>query len=433
MLKSKKIAFGAGALAMLTIVIIIATKWGPNSNTTDSTATDSTTVSAHTVVEEKIPGREVGSNVKNVIFLIGDGMGLTQVTAGYYANGQELSFEQFKHIGLMRTHSATSIITDSAAGATAMASGKKTRNGMISMAHEDSIPLKTILEYSEDHGLATGVIATSTVTHATPASFYGHMPTRSRINERMAMQFYHSNVEVLMGGGINYFRNRNDSINLLDELTKKGYMVADSAAFDTLTRAWGPKLVCLISAMQPISYLEGRGDFLPKATRIGIEALKTRPNGFFLMVEGSQIDWGGHDNDSEEIIAEMIDFDKAVKIALDFAEKDGNTLVLVTADHETGGYAIHNGVMSKGEIEPGFTTDYHSATMVPVFAYGPGAELFQGMIDNTEIFYKLMELMGFDEDADQQTIKSRPLEYQPGKINLEALKAQIQGRKAKTN
>ena len=151
--------------------------------------------------------------------------------------------------------------------------------------------------------------------------------------------------------------------------------------------------------MPPMIY--GRGDFLPDATILAISHLSQDQEGFFLMVEGSQIDWAGHANDPEYLVGEMLDFEKVIAAALDFAEKDGNTLVVVTADHETGGYALGPQVPEEGQeghsdysvIEPVFATSQHTATLIPVFAFGPGAENFKGIYKNIEINHKMVALV----------------------------------------
>ena len=337
--------------------------------------------------------------VKNIIFMVGDGMGLSQITAGYYANHQKLSLQRLKRIGLMTTHSKTSILTDSAAGATAFATGKKTRNGMVSMS-PDTVAMPTILEYAEAQKLSTGVVVTSTVTHATPASFYGHQPNRNSVNERLIAQLYDADLEVAIGGGKKYLSNRVDGRDMEAEFLAKGYSMIDS--IDEAEGHDYNKLLALVTPAQPKGIIEGRDStFLPRATEKGIQVLNHNPNGFFLLVEGSQIDWGGHSNDSEYLIKEMIEFNATIEKVLDFAEADGNTLVVITADHETGGYSINDGIMSQGVIRPGWTTDYHTATMVPVFAYGPGSEAFTGIYDNTDIFKKMMDAYGFEYPKDE--------------------------------
>lgn len=329
---------------------------------------------------------------KNVILLIGDGMGLTQITAGSIAKKTPLILEKFRQIGLVKTHS-TKLITDSAAGATAMATGSKTYNGAISMnIHQEK--LKTIVEYAEEANWLTGIVTTATVTHATPACFYGHQPTRSRVNQKLAAEFMTKNIEVLMGGGWNYFKEGLDGRDLIAEAQEKGYFVTDN--IEQVGDYRPEKMICLISAKLPPK-IEERGDFLPLAAKKAIDILSYPKSNFFLMIEGAQIDWGGHQNESDYIVEEMLDFDKTIQQAFDFAEKDGNTLVLVTADHETGGYSINGGSKKEGRVEGKFTSDYHTATMVPIFAYGPGSESFTGIMDNTEIFHKLKYLMNLQK------------------------------------
>lgn len=325
---------------------------------------------------------------KNVILLIGDGMGLTHITAGSIAKKKSLALEEFRHIGLVKTYSKK-LITDSAAGATAMATGTKTYNGAIAMnVHQEK--MKTILEYAEEKDWRTGIVTTATVTHATPACFYGHQPTRSRVNRKLAAEFMTKDIEVLMGGGWNYFKDGLDGRDLIAEAQNKGYFVTDN--IEKVGNYRPERMICLISPQLP-PRIDKRGNFLPLATQKALDVLNRPPANFFLMVEGAQIDWGGHENKSDYIIEEVLDFDKAIQEAFSFAKKDKNTLVIVTADHETGGYSITGGDKKTGKIEGKFTSDYHTATMVPIFAYGPGAESFTGIMDNTDIFYKLKYLM----------------------------------------
>lgn len=363
----------------------------------DAPITSNTKAKKDTKKVQKIKEKDLTTFIsnerpKNVIFLIGDGMGLTQITAGSIAKKKPLILEKFRHIGLVKTYS-TKLITDSAAGATAMATGSKTYNGAISMnIHQEK--LKTIVEYAEEANWLTGIVTTATVTHATPACFYGHQPTRSRVNQKLAAEFMTKNIEVLMGGGWNYFKDGLDGRDLIAEAQDQGYFVTDN--IQQVGDYRPEKMICLISAKLPPK-LEERGDFLPLAAQKAIDILSYSKSNFFLMIEGAQIDWGGHENKSDYIVNEMLDFDQTIQEAFEFAEKDGNTLVIVTADHETGGYSINGGSAKEGTVEGKFTSDYHTATMVPIFAYGPGAESFTGIMDNTEIFYKLKYLMNFQD------------------------------------
>jgi len=139
--------------------------------------------------------------------------------------------------------------------------------------------------------------------------------------------------------------------------------------------------------------LDGRGDFLPDATQLALQSLSTNKNGFFLMVEGSQIDWGGHANEADYVVTELLDFEKTMGVVLDFAKSNGETLIIVTADHETGGYTLASDGDNYNKIKGVFSTDGHSATMVPVFSYGPGSEVFGGIYENTEIYHKIKQLL----------------------------------------
>lgn len=331
--------------------------------------------------------KEEANHPKNIIFLVGDGMGLTQITAGMIGNDNKLNLEEFKHIGLIKTSSTTGLITDSAAGATAFSTGKKTYNGAIGVDN-DTTAVETILEIAAGENYATGLVATSSITHATPASFYAHQPSRS-MDEAIAMDMISAPVDFFIGGGKDFFSIREDELNLLDSLTAKGFRVYDEV--DSINAPFKDKIAAFIAPKQPVSYLEGRKDILPRASRKALDFLSEKEK-FFLQIEGSQIDWAGHANDSEGIIAEMIDFDQAIGEVLEFAKRNGNTLVIVTADHETGGYSIV-GEDEDGNIEGKFTTDYHTGTMIPVFAFGPGAEEFAGIYENTAIFDKMLELL----------------------------------------
>ncbi|MEM6265581.1 MAG: alkaline phosphatase [Bacteroidota bacterium] len=328
----------------------------------------------------------------NIILMIGDGMGISQITAGLIANGNKLNLERMRHIGLIKTFSYDNLITDSAAGATAFACGEKTINGAIAVTpRKKSMP--TILEMAHQQGLATGVVATSYIQHATPASFYAHQPNRS-MYEDITKDFLNETVDIAIGGGRRFFEDRRDKTSLLDTLATRGYEV-----FRGIKKAQKNAVsnkVFVICAREHMAAMKmGRGNFLSTSTDFAMERLGQNEKGFFLMVEGSQIDWGGHANDKSYIVDEVIDFDKAVGRALDFAEAQGNTLVIVTADHETGGFAVEGGSFIRQEVIGDFTTGSHTADLIPVFAYGPGAENFMGIYDNTEIFSKMVAQYGF--------------------------------------
>ncbi|UTA67691.1 alkaline phosphatase [Emticicia sp. 21SJ11W-3] len=327
---------------------------------------------------------------KNIIFLIGDGMGTAQIYSGIVSAKGPLNIERSKVIGFHKNHSADNFITDSAAGATAFSTGQKTYNGAIGV-DADKNPLPTILEIAEQKGLATGLVATCAIVDATPSSFIAHQPSR-KMSEEIAADFLKTDIDLFIGGGRKYFNQRKDGRNLLDELKSKNYQVAQS--IDEVAKVKSGKLAGLIAEGDPVKISEGRGDQLLVSTQTALNILKQNKKGFFLMVEGSQIDWGGHANDTQYIVNEMLDFDKAIGEAFDFADKDGNTLVIITADHETGGFSL-NGLSKDGKVEGKFTTGGHTAVMIPVFAYGKGAEMFAGFYKNNDIFDKLKKAFNF--------------------------------------
>ena len=325
---------------------------------------------------------------KNIIFLIGDGMGVTQVFSGLTANKGHLFLENCKYIGFSKTQPADRFITDSAAGGTALSAGVKTYNGAIAV-DMDKKPVGTILEAAEEKGLATGLVSSSAITHATPASFIAHQPQRS-MYEEIAADFLKTDIDVFIGGGRDHFTKRKDSLNLVEKLIENGYRYEED--MNIVKRVKKGKLAALVADVHPGRVAE-RGDMLPVAKKTAINILSKNDKGFFLMVEGSQIDWGGHASSTVFIVEEMLDFDRAIGKALEFAAKDGETLIVITADHETGGMAITGGIMEQGIVKAGFPTKGHTAVMVPVFAYGPGAEEFIGIMENTEVHDKMKMLL----------------------------------------
>lgn len=327
---------------------------------------------------------------KNIILLIGDGMGVSQVFAGLTANGGNLFLENCKHIGFSKTQAANKYITDSAAGGTALSCGVKTYNGAIGV-DADTVSVKTILEEAEEKGLATGLVSTSSITHATPASFIAHQPNRG-MYEEIAADFLKTDIDVFIGGGISHFVARKDKRNLLNELKEKGYTVENDMA--KIQKVKKGKLAALTAQVHN-ERVADRGDLLPVATQTAINILKNNSGdkGFFMMVEGSQIDWGGHANSTVYIVEDMLDLDQAVGTAIKFAAKDGETLVIVTADHETGGMALTGGNMETGMVKGAFPTGGHTGVMVPIFSYGPGAEEFTGIMENTDVHAKMKKLL----------------------------------------
>lgn len=327
---------------------------------------------------------------KNVILLIGDGMGLAQISYHLLTYSHTSNFEKMSFIGFSKTEASNSKITDSAAGATAISTGEKTYNGAIGV---DSLkrPLVSILELAEQKKLSTGMVTTCAITHATPASFIAHQIHR-KMYEAIASDFLKTDIDVVIGGGLDHFDKRQDQQLLSSELEKKGYHVYTSQ-HKLFTDSYTGKTVALVAPEHLPKMQEGRGNYSENATKKAFAILEQNPNGFFLMIEGSQIDWGGHGNDAEYIKQEMIDFDKTLGVVLEYAQKKGNTLVIVTADHETGGLSLapkeDNKNENYGDFSPKFSTRGHTGILVPVFSFGIGAQAFSGIYPNTDLFLKI--------------------------------------------
>jgi alkaline phosphatase len=323
----------------------------------------------------------------NIIFLIGDGMGLSQITAGLYSNNNKTALEEFEYIGLSKTHAIDNLLTDSAAAGTAMACGVKTYNGVIGLDYnKTSHP--SILEICSNLGFSSGLVVTSSITHATPACFYAKVSSRNE-HEEIARQLSLSSVDVFVGGGRKYFNNRKDQKNLIEEMNKYSFV----SNLDEFKKSQSQKIAFLTYDDEPPKLSEGRSPSLKDLSKTAIDKLSINSNPFFLMIEGSQIDWGGHDNDIEYFINEFQEFNETIKVALEFAKKNGNTLVLVTADHETGGFGILGGSLKNSNVKGDFLTKGHSSSMVPVFSFGKKAHKFSGIYDNTEIFDKLYSIV----------------------------------------
>ena len=328
-----------------------------------------------------------GKKPKNVVLMIGDGMGVSHIFAGLTANKGHLYLENFKTIGFIKTHSANNYTTDSAAGGTALSCGIKTYNGAIGM-NMDTVPVVNIREIAEEKGKSTGVVSTSSITHATPASFIAHQPERT-MYEAIAADFLKTDIDVFIGGGLKHFTQRADNRNLVEELEERGYLVKKE--INDIRNIDAKKLAGFTAFEHNGNYSE-RKDMLQISTSTALNILDKNKKGFFLMVEGSQIDWAAHQNNTQYLVEEMLDFDKTIGLVLDFAQKNKETLIIVTADHETGGFAINGGDVATGRIEGAFTTGNHTGLMVPVFAFGPGSEDFSGIMENTKITQTLKDL-----------------------------------------
>lgn len=320
-----------------------------------------------------------GKKVKNVIFMIGDGMGINQVSVGWVANGGALNIDQMPVAGYSRTTCFDKLVTDSCAGGAALAGGEKTRYGYIG-ADKDGNPMVTSLHLARKRGMKTGITVTCRLNDATPADFVNHSTSR-KDQEGLTAQYVDSGVDFISGGGSHFWNQRSDGRNLIEEMKAKGYTYVDK--LEDIAGAPGDKFLGIYDEYDLKPCLD-RGPILMESTMKAIQMLDNR-KGFFLMVEGSQIDDWCHRKKVGHMCEELFDFDKVVGAVLQWAEKDGQTLVIVTADHNTGGLSLLKGSIEERTVKVHFSTDGHDGILVPVFAYGPHAGDFAGVHENSEI------------------------------------------------
>ncbi|MCK5113398.1 MAG: alkaline phosphatase [Phycisphaerae bacterium] len=327
---------------------------------------------------------------KNVFFFIGDGMGFEQVKAGgMYVNGTAgtLAFESLPYQGEITTHPASGGVTDSAAAGTALATGYKVNDGVISIAtpgngdYAAGAELPTILEYYKNRGSSTGLVSTTYITHATPAAFGAHETSRNNLTQIAADYLNDSRPNVLMGGGANGMTSVNAVAAGYTVVTTEAEM--DALNTETTTMVSGQ----FGSTHLPYEY-DGLGALpqLSEMTSTAIDILDNDPDGFFLMVEGGRIDHAGHANSIERNIRETAEFTNAVQMAIDWAAGRTDTLIIVTADHETGGLTVLNNNGAGLAPTVSWSTDEHTDANVPVYAWGVNAENVSGVMDNTDLY-----------------------------------------------
>ena len=319
------------------------------------------------------------NKIKNIIFMIGDGMGLNQVSVGWVANGGALNMDQMPVAGYSLTYCLDRLVTDSCAGGAALAGGEKTKYGYIG-ADKDGNPMVTSLHLAQKKGMKTGLAVTCRINDATPAGFVNHATSRKE-EESLAAQYVDSGVDFISGGGTHFWNQRSDGRNLIEEMKAKGYTYIDK--LEDIAGAEGDKFLGLYDEYDLKPALD-RGPILMESTMKAIQMLDNK-KGFFLMVEGSQIDDWCHRNKVGYMCEELFDFDKVIGAVLQWAEKDGHTLVIVTADHNTGGLSLLKGSIEERTVKVHFSTSGHDGIAVPVFAYGPHAEDFAGVHENSEV------------------------------------------------
>jgi len=311
-----------------------------------------------------------------VILVIADGTGISHWTAGMLSS-DSLALWRFPVTGLVDTRNVEGKITDSAASATAYATGVLTFNRFIGMGPDSSI-LETVMEQASRRGMSTGLVATSSIVHATPASFASHVLDRGEYEE-IASQMAGSAVNVLLGGGRVYFdpAHREDGVDYLNELGRDRQTVSNAAELSAVREVEASGLIGLFADNAMPAADEGRTPTLAQMTSAALAVVDRDPDGFLLVVEASQIDWLAHDNQPfERVASEVLDCDAALHIALDYLERTPGALVVVVADHETGGTTVLEGA-SGWELR--YSSGGHTAELVPMFAAGAGAAAFSGL------------------------------------------------------
>lgn len=337
------------------------------------------TPNPYEIVDVAMP--PVDNEVRNVILMIGDGMGLEQVSCAWVLNHGKLNLDRFPSIGLSRTWCTNELITDSGAGGTALAAGQKTAYSHVGTA-ADSTDLASMLVKAQELGKKTGVVVTCHFADATPCDFCCHNEYRYNQDDLIA-DYVTCGVDYLSGGGLDLFTvNRKDNRDITREMAAAGYTVALTE--EDLMAADLPVIGILAPDNLPVAM--ERGDLYRRTVTRGLDILsrESGDRGFVMMLEGSCIDDWLHGNDIEKAMEELLDFDRTIGDVLTWAAADGHTLVVVTADHNTGCLTLQDGNLEEGRIGVAFGSESHNGIAVPVYAWGPGSDAFTGIRENDE-------------------------------------------------
>ena len=329
-----------------------------------------------------------GKKVKNIIFMIGDGMGLEQLSTAWIVNNRHMNItDNFPYVGLQWTYSASKLVTDSAAAGTALFTGSKTNNGMLAMS-PDGQPLETLPEYAKSKGWKTGMSVVCRICDATPAAYAAHHANRDSLYS-ITSQMVDCGLDFISGGGLKWWENRPDGRDLTAEVEAKGYtFVTDIESLKAVEE--GP--VIALTAYTELPPALDRGTEHQEAVLKALELLDNK-DGFFLMVEGSCIDDWCHANKVGFAVEEILDFDRTVGAVLEWAAKDGETLVIVTADHSTGAMTLLAGNVEGQSVAVNYANTGHNGVALPVYAWGPGAEKFVGIYENAELSQMIKEII----------------------------------------
>ncbi len=363
----------------------------------------------------------IDRKAENIILLIGDGMSISQVSSYRLLKGgpnERISVDKFPVSGIVLTHSEDAIVTDSASSATAYSTGSKTNNGALGL-DINKAKLENLTEKISKHGFVSSLIATSEVTHATPAAFASHVDLRWKTDE-ISAQMVDSNVTTILGGGRHFFLpeemggKREDGRDLLTEVKDSHILLTHKDQLNDFDNSNLEKVIGLFAdehlrdIEKPDNHsteptLSEMLDFAIKRS----ESYKANGcDGSFIMVEGSQVDWAGHSNNINYLRREMQDFDEAVELAMNYAKENQDTLVVVTADHETGGLLIepadptdYTGNEVKFSFNTAIGRGSHTGVPVPIYAYGPGSKNFTGTLDNTDVYRAMIAALDLSEEV----------------------------------
>ena len=355
--------------------------------------------------------------VNNIIYMIGDGMGLGHISMLQLENKYApTTFDAAQNIALIKTYSANNRVTDSAAAGTALACGYKTNNSTLGQT-PDGTHIESIIAKAEKQNYASGLVVTCYLQHATPAAFYAHVKSRGE-NDEITKWFYKSDIDVAFGGGMKYFKRviEAEKKDFNKEIANMGYTLHTDLKDIKSAPSVGKVLGVFADGYMPSAVSGDRGNYLAEATEKALEILTNnvknqKKKGFVLMVEGSLIDGESHSRNPKGILAETRDFENAVSVAMKYADAHPGTLVVVCADHETGGLSIPSNktdfTLPESGIGYAFGTSSHTASLIPVYLYGAGAESINGIMENTDLSWKLQELLGVGNRAAETAAKEQ--------------------------
>lgn len=340
------------------------------------------------------PRAQSAGSPRNVIILIAEGLGLTQVSAGIYTDSLPQAIERFPFTGLQKALSKDALIANAGAEATAISCGIATSQAMIGLS-EQKKPVKNIFEEAKSRGFSTGIISSDYLTAPAPAAFVAHRAAKAG-PEAIAEAYLSGHIDFFIGAGREYFAARSsDARDFIAELQAKGFMTTDyhPAEISNTTYDFRKDFAAFFEIQ---GVLQDRENYILPAIRLAGVYLKnhSRRNGFILVVHYSQLFQSGLKNDSENLLLDLRAFDKITHVALDFASGDGETLVVATGTPEAGGAAINPG-SEMGRLSMRYGSKGPTGAMIPVFAYGPRAYLFTGVYDNTDIHRKISQALGW--------------------------------------